>query len=56
MVNYVKDLGVFFDRKLTFDMHVSYLIKNGNKALGKIKSFKKLLNLHCMIKLYKTLV
>ena len=36
-VNYVKNLGVFFDHKLTFDMHVSYLIKNGNKALGLIK-------------------
>ena len=36
-------------------MHVSYLIKNGNKALGITKSLKKKLNLDCMIILYKTL-
>ena len=49
-------MGIFFDRKLTFDMNVSYLIENGNTPLVIIKWTKNILNQDCMIILYKTLV
>ena len=49
-------MGIFFDHKLTFDMHVSYLVKNSNKALGIIKLIKEHLHLNCIIILHKTSV
>ena len=49
-VNSVKDVGILFDHRLTFNMHVSQLIKkNVNKALGIIQSLKKIFNLYRMI-------
>lgn len=53
----VKDLGVYFDEKLTFREHYDYIIDRGNKLLGFIsrtsKSFK---NPYCLLTLYFSLV
>ncbi|KAG6455708.1 hypothetical protein O3G_MSEX009346 [Manduca sexta] len=53
-VTKIKDLGVIFDSKFTFDSHVDYIIKKASKALGFIirnsvhfRSLKPLKVLYC---------
>jgi hypothetical protein len=37
----IKDLGIVFDRKITFDLHVNYVISRSLSILGFVKRFGK---------------
>ena len=51
-----KDLGVLFDRKLSFDCHIQSATKKANRILGIIKRAFSHLDRISFIKLYKALV
>lgn len=51
-VTQFKDLGVLFDRKLSFSLHLDYLISSSNMKLGMIFRFGKEFN---SLLIYKTL-
>jgi hypothetical protein len=37
----IKDLGIVFDRKMTFDLHINYVITRSMSMLGFVKRFGK---------------
>ena len=51
-----KDLGITFDPKLNFDIHISNITKKANQMLGIIKRTFSFMDKHIFPKLYKTLV
>ena len=55
-VNHIKDLGVTFDSKLRFDMHIQDKINKANCMLGIIKRNFRYLNKEAFITLYKSLI
>ena len=51
-----KDLGVIFDNKLIFDLHVQAASNKANQIIGIIRRTFSYLNRYCFIKLYKAMV
>ena len=51
-----KDLGITFDKDLTFDSHISNITKKANQMLGIIKRTFTFMNKDIFLKLYKALV
>ena len=51
-----KDLGVVVDNKLSFDQHISEIVKKGNKITGMISHYITNKTKEIMIPLYKSLV
>ena len=51
-----KDLGVTFDKDLSFDVHIQNATKKANRALGLIRRAFDFLDKDMFIKLYKALV
>ena len=51
-----KDLGVTFDKLLTFDVHISNAINKGNKMLGLVKRSFSFLDQSTFLMLYKALI
>jgi hypothetical protein len=51
-----KDLGVFFDKKLTFNNHINHCVKKANQMLGLIKRNFTALDPYSFTQLYKALV
>jgi hypothetical protein len=39
--NSIKDLGIVFDRKMTFELHINYVISRSMSMLGFVKRFGK---------------
>ena len=54
--NEEKDLGITFDKELTFDSHISNITKKANQMLGIIKRTFTFMNKDIFLKLYKALV
>ncbi|CAH2089439.1 unnamed protein product [Euphydryas editha] len=56
-VNSIKDLGVIFDKKLTFDDHIQYITEKASKMLGFImRNGKEFRNLQTKRLLYNAFV
>lgn len=56
-VSNVKDLGVWFDTTLKFDIHISQITNRANKLLGFIMRMSKdFTNIRCIKTLYTSLV
>ena len=56
-VSEFKDLGVFVDSKLTFNVHINTVVSKANKLLGFIyRSTKYFSNTRCMIILFVSIV
>lgn len=56
-VTQIKDLGVFFDCKLKFNVHISHIVRKAYQMLGFVmRMCKDFVNLSCMFSLYSTLV
>jgi hypothetical protein len=51
-----KDLGVIFDKNLTFDGHISKIVTKANQIVGIVKRVFKFLDKEMFIKLYKSLI
>ena len=51
-----KDLGITFDPKLNFDLHISNVTKKANQMLGIIKRTFSFMDKQTFLKLYKALV
>jgi hypothetical protein len=51
-----KDLGVIFDRDLSFDRHIAHVVNKANQVIGIIKRTFTFLDKSMFIRLYKTLV
>ena len=51
-----KDLGIIIDTDLTFDVHVSEMIKKANNMLGLIRRSFCCLNADILLQLYKAFV
>lgn len=51
-----KDLGIIFDSKLKFDVHISKTVAKANRVLGLIKRNFTFLDPNSLVTLYKTLV
>ena len=56
MVHNIKDLGVIFDDKLNFEMHMNEKINKANSIMGIIRRAYKFLNKINFIPLYKAMV
>lgn len=55
--NEVKDLGIWFDSKLTFDRHIDFVTKTVAKTVGFIiRNCKDFKNIQTLVNIYKTLV
>lgn len=53
----VKDLGVYIDTKMSFNLHIDNIVTRANKLLGFVNRSTKLFsNTRCMIILYTSLV
>ena len=55
-VDYEKDLGVIFDKKLNFSQHVSTKVKLANRNLGIISKTFTFMDPEMFLTLYKSLV
>lgn len=56
-VNSIKDLGITFDSKLRFDLHIEEIIKKAYRMLGFImRATNKFTNLKCINMLFNALV
>ena len=53
-VQYIKFLGVFIDRKLTWEHHIKYVKGKIAKAIGLLCRVRKYLNKSCLLTLYYT--
>ena len=51
-----KDLGVIFDKDLSFDTHVQKCIKKANQMIGLIKRTFSYFNKDTFLKIYKAMV
>jgi hypothetical protein len=51
-----KDLGVIFDRTLSFDVHIQKVVTKANQMVGIIRRTFEYLNKEILLKLYKSLV
>ena len=51
-----KHLGVYYDRKMTFNRHSSEIIQNSYKKYNFLKNICKTINGKVFLKLYKTYV
>ena len=51
-----KDLGVIFDSKLSFDIHISKIVSKANQMLGVIRRSFSYLDKDVFLKLYKSFV
>ena len=51
-----KDLGVTFDRKLTFSKHVSIQVNRANRILGAVKHTFAVIDMNNFVPLYKSIV
>lgn len=55
-VAFIKDLGVFFDSKLSYIMHIDNIVARANKLLGFInRSTRSFSNIRCIIILFTAL-
>lgn len=56
-VSHVKDLGITYDSKLSYKLHIESAIRSSFRSLGFIfREAKHLTDINCLIKLYNTLV
>ena len=55
-VDSIKDLGVIFDCKLKFDIHIIDKVNKANRMLGIIKRNFKFLSPDAFVMLYKSLI
>ena len=55
-VEFVKDLGVYFDSKLNFNLHVNYICSKTQRQWGFIWHIGKYFNQNCLKTLYVSLV
>jgi len=55
-VQHIKDLGITFDVKLNFSLHISEKVNKANSILGIIKRNFRSLSQESFVMLYKTLV
>lgn len=56
-VNFIKDLGVTFDSKLRFDIHINNTVNKGYRMLGFVTRITKdFTNIKCLNMLYNSLV
>jgi len=55
-VQHIKDLGVIFDAKLNFSLHISDKVNKANSILDIIKRNFSYLSQECFVMLYKALV
>ena len=51
-----KDLGVTFEKNLTFDKHIANVVSKANKMIGIIRKSFSQLNKEVFVKLYKALI
>ena len=55
--DYVKDLGVLLDTKLTFKQHVSFIVAKASRQLGLVmRMTRDFRDIQCLITLYQSLV
>ena len=51
-----KHIGIFYDSKMSFNLHVNYIVEKANKRYYTIRFLSKRLNGSTLLKLYKTYI
>ena len=53
---FYKQIGIFYDHKLTFDKHIDYILQNANKKFYFLRTICKKANAYKFLKVYQTYI